>query len=260
MFPKSSNYTDREASNQSLKRLRENVNVPLLRKLSIMGAGGFLVGLLMIVFGILQTSNRFLDTIGALFDTTPSEPEVDISSLIVEKVRGVSELTTAVYSMEAIVPASQDRKVGNFVLGKTQLLYIAHGEVRAGVDLSELDSNDIKVSEDSIQVTLPAPEIIDSKIDVNRSQVYDYNRGFLNLGPDVAPQLQTLAERETLVKIEQAACSKGLLDQANERAETAVTNLLSISGYQAVEVKVTSPQPEACQPSNNISATSGIIN
>jgi hypothetical protein len=58
----------------------------------------------------------------------------------------------------------------------------------------------VQVTNNTIQLRLPPPRILDSKIDVNRSSVYDYNRGFLGLGPDVGPQLQTLAQRETLKK------------------------------------------------------------
>jgi hypothetical protein len=76
--------------------------------------------------------------------------------------------------------------------------------------------------------------------------VYDYDRGFLGLGPDVAPQLQTLAQRETLKKIQTAACRENLLGQANDRAQLIVEKLLNTAGYKAVEVKTQSPPPGAC--------------
>ncbi|MFN9672445.1 MAG: DUF4230 domain-containing protein [Microcystis sp.] len=60
--------------------------------------------------------------------------------------------------------------------------------------------------------------------------VYDYDRGFLGLGPDVAPQLQTLAQQETLEKILATACQKGILQEANQKAVLALTQLLLNSG------------------------------
>jgi hypothetical protein len=62
---------------------------------------------------------------------------------------------------------------------------------------------------------------------VNRSSVYDYDRGFLGLGPDTAPQLQSLAQQETLKKIQEAACKGNLLAQANDRAQLVVEKLLT---------------------------------
>jgi hypothetical protein len=87
---------------------------------------------------------------------------------------------------------------------------------------------------------------LDSKIDVNKSSVYDYNRGFLGLGPDVAPQLQTIAQRETLKKIQKAACDQGILKQANDRAELVVEKLLSTAGHKQVLVKTQAPVPGSC--------------
>jgi hypothetical protein len=73
--------------------------------------------------------------------------------------------------MEAVVPTSQDRKLGEYVIGTTRLLYIAYGEVKAGVDLSELKADNVQIVNDTILLRLPPPRILDSKIDVNRSKV-----------------------------------------------------------------------------------------
>jgi hypothetical protein len=138
-------------------------------------------------------------------------------------------------------------KLANYTVGTTTLLYIAYGEVRAGVDLKDLKAENVQVTNNTIQLRLPPPRILDSKIDVNRSSVYDYNRGFLGLGPDVGPQLQTLAQRETLKKIVAAACSQGVLKQANDRAELVVEKLLNTAGYKQVQVKTQPPAPGTCQ-------------
>jgi hypothetical protein len=149
--------------------------------------------------------------------------------------------------MDAVVPASQDRKVGELTVGTTKLLYMAQGEVRAGVDLTDLQTKDVVIANDKITVLLPPPEILDSKINVNRSQVYHYDRGFLGLGPDVAPQLQTIAQRKTLSKIMSAACKQGVLATANEKADLAVTQLLKTAGYTDVKVETTPPPANACR-------------
>ncbi|MEL6579967.1 MAG: DUF4230 domain-containing protein, partial [Cyanobacteria bacterium J06621_12] len=136
-----------------------------------------------------------------------------------------------------------ERKVGDLSLATTKLLYIARGEIRAGVDLGELTDADIKVTKNRIEITLPPAKILDSKIDVKNSRVYDYNRGFLNLGPDVAPQLQTLAQRKTLVEIVNRACSGDVLKQANMRAKESVIQLLGAAGTKDIVVETTKPKP-----------------
>ncbi len=218
----------------------------LLRNLMLMTTGGVVLIALLFGVGVLRSGTRFFEGLNAMFNAPQPKPQVDVRSLIVSQVRGASELTTAVFTMEAVVPTRQDRNLGGYTLGTTTLLYIAYGEVRAGVDLQDLKPDDVQIVNNTIQLTLPPPRILDSKIDVNRSTVYDYDRGFLNLGPDVAPQLQMLAQRETLKKIVTAACSNGVLAQANDRSQLVVEKLLNTAGYKQVEVKTQSPPPGSC--------------
>ena len=220
-------------------------NQSFLKNLLLVTGGGITLTVLLSAIGIWQTGNRFFAGISSLFNAPPSTPQVSVPTLVINQVRGASELTTAVFTMEAVVPTSQERKLGEVAIATTKLLYIAQGEVKAGIDLSDLSIKDVEVEDNTIQIQLPPPQILDSKIDVERSRVYDYDRGFLNLGPDVAPQLQTLAQRQTLQKIINTACTKGILEEANERAELAVTKLLTTAGYQKVEVE-TQPSPQAC--------------
>lgn len=219
----------------------------LTRNLLLMTTGGILLATLFVLVGIWRTGTRFMGELNSMFNPPPATPQVDVRSVIVRQVRNASELTTAVFTMEAVVPTSQDRKLGEYVIGTTRLLYIAYGEVKAGVDLSDLKADNVQIVNDTILLRLPPPRILDSKIDVNRSKVYDYDRGFLGLGPDVAPQLQTLAQQETLLKIITAACNQGLLKQANDRAELVVSQLLNVAGYKEVLVETTSPPPESCK-------------
>ena len=213
----------------------------LLKNLLLIGTSGITLITFLFLLAIWRSGNGLIRAVDALFDPPPPTAEVNIPTAIVHQVQGVSELTTAVFIMEAVVPTSAERKFGEIVVGSTKLLYVAYGEVRAGVDLSNLSADDIKVEKDTIYIYLPAPEILDSKIDVHRSSVYDYNRGFLNLGPDVAPLLQTSAQRQTLEKIVTTACHKGVLEEANDRAKLAITQLLTTAGYEKVEVKTTAP-------------------
>lgn len=228
--------------------------ISFLKNLSLMTTGGLLFLTAFILAGVWQSSGQLISKLGTLFSTTQPSPQVDVRSMIVQQVRAASELTTAVYTMESVVPTSQERTIGGYVIGKTTLLYIAHGEVRAGVDLSALQPSDVQVEGNAILLRLPSPKILDSKIDVNRSKVYDYDRGFLGLGPDVAPELQELAQRETLTKIVDTACSDGVLQAANDRAKLVVSQLLNMGGYSQLQIETQMPSPEACVASNQSAA------
>lgn len=213
--------------------------------------GGTVAVGLVVGVGALRSGQQFLQTLPTLFIPTVTEPEVDVRTVVVQQLRGASELTTAIFAMEAIVPAQSDRTLAGYVIGSTNLLYIAYGEVRAGVDLSQITVDNVQLEgESALRVTLPPPQMLDSKLDVSKSTVYDYDRGWLGLGPDNAPQLQTMAQQEALQKIEAAACTTGLLNEANRRAEVTVGQLLSTAGFASVEV--ITQAPAACaDPANS---------
>jgi len=218
----------------------------LFKQLLLMTAGGVFVIVLLAMLGIWHAGNRFFTGLNMMLNAPPPEPQVDVRSLVIHKIRGASELTTAIFTMEVVVPSSRDRVIGEFIIGKTTLLYIAHGEVRAGIDLQELAEEDITLKNNILRVRLPAPRLLDSKIDVHRSSVYDYDRGFLGLGPDVAPQLQDLSQEKALEKIIAAACAEGLLGEANSRAELVVRQLVQNAGYDTIEVETQLPTTETC--------------
>ncbi len=221
------------------------VSLPFWQQLILLGLGGTISLALLIVLGLWQTGDRALNFLSSLLKPQQAKLEISNSSLIVNRLQNLQELTTTVQTMEKIVPTSAERKLGDIPIATTRLLYIAQGEVRAGIDLGQLTSQDIKIEDRRISVNLPSAQILDSKIDVDNSRVYDYDRGFLNLGPDVAPELQTLAQRNTLQEIVRTACSDNILNTANLQAKTTISQLLTDLGYSQVTVKTS--LPDSCQ-------------
>lgn len=217
--------------------------------LAIATTGGAIMLVSLAGLAFLRSGSRFIEGVKVAFTPQPPEQTVDIRTVVIERVREVSELTTAVFTMEAVVPTQSSRKLGEFTIGETNLLYVAYGEVRAGVDLEELTTADVTPLEtgQSIKLVLPPPMILGTELDVDRSNVYDYSRGLLNLGPDTAPELQELAQREAKAKIEQAACEQDILGQASSRAELVVTQLLQSAGFEEVVVERSPAANTACK-------------
>lgn len=210
-----------------------------LQLLAIATAGGAVMLGSLALFAFLRSGSQFFADVKDALTPQPPEETVDVRTVVVEQVREVSELTTAVFSMEAVVPTQSDRKLGEVTIGKTNLLYVAYGEVRAGIDLSQLTTADVTSSEtgQQIKLVLPEPQILGGEIDVDRSDVYDYSRGFLNLGPDRGPQLTALAQQEAKQKIKRAACEQDILEQANDRAELVVTQILETAGFETITIE-----------------------
>ncbi|NEP19070.1 MAG: DUF4230 domain-containing protein [Leptolyngbya sp. SIO4C1] len=220
----------------------------LMRSVALSLVGGTAIVGLLAGYAFWRSGPRFLEGMKLMLAPPPPEESVDLRTVVVQQVQEASELTTAVFTMEAVVPAVSDRTFAGYTIGQTNLLYIAYGEVRAGIDLSDLTTEDVAIertdSDSVITLILPSPRLLDSKIDVTRSRVYDYSRGFLNLGPDRAPQLQTLAQTSALTQIEQAACEQGILDQANSQARLVLGQLIGSLDYGRVRVET--QLPDSC--------------
>lgn len=229
----------------------------LMLGLTLLTSGALLAIALLAVVGISRTGAQFWQGLSALFQTQPPEPKVDVRSIIVQQVRPASELTTAIFTMEAVVPTQQDRTLGGLTVGSTKLLYIAYGEVRAGIDLAQITPLDIQINGEQATLRLPAPKILDAKIDVNRSRVYDYDRGILGFGPDAAIELQSLASQTALNRIVEAACSQNILNQANQRAQAVLNQLLGQSLGQSLRsagirsMTIAPQSPSQCLPPPN---------
>jgi len=219
-----------------------------MKNLSVIVTGGVVLVSAVALVGVWRSGSNLVDDFVARFSQPQPEPKIDMQPVLVQQLRNASELTTAVFAMQTVVPASRERTLGGYTIGKTTLLYIAYGEVRAGVDLSALRPEDVQINgtDNTISIRLPPPQILDTKIDVTRSKIYDYDRGFLGLGPDVAPELQEFAEQETLAQIVATACTQGVLQSANERAKLTIGQLLSTAGYNTSMVETQSPLPETC--------------
>lgn len=173
----------------------------------------------------------------------PIEP----GPVIVHQVREVSELTTAMFEMDTVVPISE-----KWGLSESKLLYIAHGSVRVGVELEKFQADDVQVKGSEIIVTLPPLQVLDSKLDLDHSSVYAYDRGFLGWGPDVV-NLQAQAQREALRKVEESACQGWLIKVASDRVQKTVDHLLTQAlgdrGYK-VTVESQPPSEGSCIKSN----------
>jgi hypothetical protein len=159
----------------------------------------------------------------------------DVSSpSVVERIRQLSRLETVVYSLDKIVEGNRDNPyVPSFLVGD-KILLVAHGEVIAGIDFSQLKPSDIHVNGDAVEVRLPPPQILTTRIDNGRTRVFSRTTGlFVLADPNLESQTRAAAEQQ----IGQAALDDGILDKARQNARASVTALLYSLGFHKVDVE-----------------------
>jgi hypothetical protein len=149
---------------------------------------------------------------------------------IINEVRSLARLETIQFSIEKVITAEMGQDNFSFLFGD-KLLFVAHGTVIAGIDLSQLTSQDLKLENNVLNVQLPEPEIFVATLDNDKSYVYDRQKGLLNSGvTDLETKARQAAEKEIL----NAAIADGILSQAKVNAENYLTRLFRTLGYQEV--------------------------
>ncbi|WP_139240680.1 DUF4230 domain-containing protein [Geitlerinema sp. PCC 9228] len=166
--------------------------------------------------------------------------ESEIEAILAGTTEELANLETARLKTVTVVSVSKPNKLktwmGTVHVGSLEMAYKAFGSVRAGIDLQEGYS--ISQVGKTTWVHLPAPKVLSTSIDVRQSQPILIDRRWL--APPAEAELVTEAQEKAVSELEAAACN-GLLDQAGDRAEQLMEQLLSQAKMENVQVKVAAP-------------------
>jgi len=201
--------------------------------------------LILVVIGVI-----LVDTIRGAFDSqlgTIREAQSNISTqvavvlnptptiipdpvTIIHEVRSLARLETMKFSVEKIITAETRQGAFEWLLGD-KLIFVAHGEVIAGVDLNELDAEDLNVKNGVLYVNLPDPEIFVTVVDNEQSYVYDRDTGLFTKGE---VNLETEARRAAEREIREGALEDRILELAGQNAEHFLDRLFRDLGFPEV--------------------------
>lgn len=157
------------------------------------------------------------------------------SQTVVKQIQSLNRLETASFTIEKVIDAgTTGNRLQQFLVGD-RLLLIAHGEVIAGFDMREIMDEDIRVSGETLRVTMPAPEILVSKLDNEQTRVYDRQSGIFTKGDR---DLESEARNEAEIVIRTAACQGGILNEASKNARNQLTTLFKGMGYTTVVIDI----------------------
>ena len=168
------------------------------------------------------------------------ELKIDNTANVVEKIKNISEFTTACYYEEAVLKnskseAGKQNKLMSLVHIEadsvhSEVVILAKGKVRAGYNLGKISAEQIYVSGDSITVALPAPEIFD--VIVNPS---DYEM-YIEEGKWSHEEISAMQTEYRNVLTERSKES-GLLHKASESGKSRLESLFKALGFSYVELK-----------------------
>ena len=174
-------------------------------------------------------------TIGLLIKRSTGGRTFPNTATVVQQIQSLSELVTVKYVVEKVVPYEDVKYFADLVpLGENKVILLAHGIVKAGVDLSQVQAGDVEVNATSISITLPAARVTDAYLDEKHTQVLDRQTGLFR---SFDKGLEQKVRQYALAEVSRGARQNGIEREANERARAQLTGFLKAIGFTEVEVR-----------------------
>ena len=164
---------------------------------------------------------------------------------VLKSVQNLHDFRAASGHFEVIVDVEKDTRLVPDSIKGERVLFVAIGSVDAGVDFSGLDEGAVEVSDDrrSVVLELPPATLAEPDLDVDRSYVYDRDRGAIDriqslFGNDTGVQsdLFPLAEEKLAAA---ARDGSGLVARAERNTRLMLEGLLRSLGFTRVDVRFT---------------------
>jgi hypothetical protein len=189
--------------------------------------GAFLLGIV-IAFSLSRSMTR------------NAAPHVMGTATVIQQIQSLSELVTVKYVMQKIViftnaSTTTIGQLPNVIklpgFEEDRVMLMAHGVVKAGVDLSKLKAEDVEISDHTISIRLPKPIVTDSYLDEGQTQVLDRQTGMFRTFDKT---LEGQARQYARLEVTRAARQNGIEREAEQRAREQLGNLLRTLGFTNV--------------------------
>jgi hypothetical protein len=149
----------------------------------------------------------------------PSTPPTILNTAtLVQQIQNLAELVTVKYVLEKLVVLEDTRWYGD-----NRVLLVAHGVVKAGIDLQKIAPTDIEVDRNIVQITLPPVTITDVYLDEQKTRVLEHSTGLLRA---FNKNLEAEARRQAVDQLKHAARQGGIYLDAQLQAQQQLTNFL----------------------------------
>ena len=192
----------------------------------------------LIVLGVVLAILCF--AVGFFSGGKQEKPPVLSSITVQNQLQQISQLATVRYSYTNMGQFENSNEFYGIKLPFTTKRFIVayDGVITAGVDLSQAQGT---VSDQKVTISLPAPQILSHEVDPNSLEVFDETTSIFN--PITIEDYNGFQADQQGV-MEDKAIQGGLLTQAKDQAQTAITGLISplLQEGQTLEVQVTDPE------------------
>ena len=164
--------------------------------------------------------------------------------VLLESITSLSEYRAASANLQVVVDVEKDTSIlPDFIKGEKTLL-VAAGSVDASVDFRGVKGENLRVDEDrtAVTITVPRARLGEARVDLERTRVFDTDRGLLDRvgdvfgdgGADEERQLLRLAQRKLA---ESARANPELLRTADANTKRMLEGLMRGLGFERVTIR-----------------------
>jgi hypothetical protein len=151
------------------------------------------------------------------------------TATLLKKVQTLSQFVTVKYNLEKVVVLDDAKWYGD-----SHVVLVAHGVVKAAIDLDQLGPKDIQISGKKISIMLPRSRVVDAYLDDQKTQILERATGMLRI---FDKDLEQNARRQAVEELRLGALQNGILNDASDRARAQLTVLLYQVGFTDVELR-----------------------
>ena len=198
------------------------------------------IGLALLTFWGVRTVISAIPTPGDIASVFEPEPYEEIGPVTITAIRDLAQLTTVETVQYTIVEKGTDEGWLAWARGDSLRMF-AVARIGAGVDLAQLTVRDVSVDENGVvELRVPSAEIQYADPDEDATQILERDVGIFTSGdPGLESDVRRIAD-EVLVD---NAIDEGILERAEENAQSVLTDFLLSVGYTDVLVNFDDPVP-----------------
>ena len=166
--------------------------------------------------------------VGKIFSYNKKEDLILLNSnMIKERIEGVSELATVKYYYSQVETLDEDNKFNNLSIPFTnkKLIIQYDGVILAGIDLSKISEDDIKVDDKDkkINISIPRAMIMSNTIEDTKT-LLERDTIFNNLNSKDWEKLREVERQHA----EETAIDRGILEEANKNVISTIKRFLNV--------------------------------
>lgn len=160
----------------------------------------------------------------------PAQKQVLTREGVLTQIQNLNRLESTAFHIDTII---KTEKPGNwYALWQDSQtgLFMAKGQVVAGIDLNKLNAENVSVVNDKVIISLPPVEILSVSLD--NIEVYDIKTGSLGLTPIDKSVFQTV-QQQAKQQVPESACKADILAHAQNQAQQQLETLFALAQTQA---------------------------